>query len=156
LSITGNQTQYIPKSGGKQELPPGFFRRIAAICYDAILLIAVLFIATALLLPINSGQAFTTEQYYYPIYLFIISFFFFGWFWTHGGQTLGQRAWKIKVLTFTGKQLNWQQAFIRFLWAIFSWALCGLGFLWILVSKDKLAWHDHLSKTKIVYVSKQN
>ena len=156
MPVISTKTENAIKSGGKQESPPGFFRRFAAICYDTILLIAVLFVATASLLPFNSGQAFISGQYYYSIYLFIISFIFFGWFWTHGGQTLGQRAWKIRVLTFEHEQLSWKQAFIRFLWAIFSWAVFGLGFLWIIVSKEKLSWHDSLSKTRLFYEPKQN
>ncbi|MEI6068427.1 MAG: RDD family protein, partial [Methylococcaceae bacterium] len=79
---------------------PGFFRRLAAQLYDIFLLVAVLFVATALLLPFTTGAAVSDQQLIiYRIYLVIISFFFYGWFWTHGGQTLGLRAWKIKVLT---------------------------------------------------------
>ncbi|MEN8260121.1 MAG: RDD family protein, partial [Pseudomonadota bacterium] len=84
------------KSGPKLK-PPGFFRRLGAIFYDSLLLLSVLFVATALILPFNEGEAFHSNQHYYPLFLLILSLLFFGWFWTHGGQTLGMRAWKIKV-----------------------------------------------------------
>lgn len=129
--------------------PPGFWRCIGAIIYDALLLLAVLFLATALLLPFNAGKAFTSGQIFYPVYLFVISFVFYGWFWTHGGQTLGLRAWKLKVLTFDQKPISWRQAFLRFNTALLSWALFGLGFLWIIIDKKKHSWHDHLSKTAL-------
>ena len=75
---------------------------MAAIVYDLFLLTAVLFVATAIALPLNAGAAFTSGQYLYPVYLLAVSFLFFGWFWTHGGQTLGMRAWKIIVLNRLG------------------------------------------------------
>ena len=42
---------------------PGFLRRLAAQLYDLLLLIALLFFATALLLPFTAGEAFTAQQY---------------------------------------------------------------------------------------------
>jgi uncharacterized RDD family membrane protein YckC len=126
-------------------------RRFAAICYDSLLLIAVLFAATAIVLPLNGGKAFSRDQLYYPGYLLAVSFFFFGWFWTHGGQTLGMRAWKIRVLTFDRQPLTWKQALARFCAALLSWGICGLGFLWIVFSREKRAWHDSLSKTGVFF-----
>jgi uncharacterized RDD family membrane protein YckC len=138
--------------GAATRKAPGFFRRLAAICYDGILLSAVLFFATAIVLPLNGGGAFSRDQLYYPAYLLAVSLLFFGWFWTHGGQTPGMRAWKIKVLGFDGKPLTWKQAFVRFCAALLSWGICGLGFLWIAFSGEKRAWHDSLSKTAIFFV----
>ncbi|MDD1627213.1 MAG: RDD family protein [Methylococcaceae bacterium] len=80
-----------------------------------------------------------------------MSFFFYGWFWTHGGQTLGLRAWKIKILTLDQKPINWTQALLRFTTSIISWAFFGLGFLWILFDKNQRSWHDHLSKTALFF-----
>lgn len=124
---------------------------MAAVCYDAFLLLAVLFLATALALPFNAGQAFAGGQYFYPVYLLAISFVFYGWFWTHGGQTLGLRAWKIKVCNLDGHALGWGQAGIRFVSGLLSWACLGLGFLWCLFDKNRLCWHDYLSKTRLVF-----
>jgi len=129
---------------------PNLLPRIAAIFYDLLLLIGILFVATALILPFNAGQAFTTN-WFYSLYLIIVSFVFYGWFWTHGGQTLGLRAWKLQVLTFDKKTITWLQAFWRFSGAIASWSLFGLGFLWSLTNKNKRCWHDVLSKTDIFY-----
>lgn len=130
---------------------PGLFRRLAAIVYDLLLLGAVLFAATAAILPFNSGDAFRPDQYFYPAYLIGVSFLFFGWFWTHGGQTLGMRAWKIKVLTADRNPINWRQAALRFFSALLSWLILGLGFWWILLDKQKRGWHDRLSQTQIFF-----
>ncbi len=130
---------------------PSLLRRLAAVIYDFFLLLALWFLATALLLPLNKGQAFSSEQLFYPLYLLAVSFAFYGWFWTHGGQTLGLQAWKIKVQTLEQQPITWKQAFVRFSAAILSWSVCGLGFIWILFDKNNCAWHDHLSKTMLFF-----
>lgn len=147
-----SKTKKTLKPGRDLAPPPGFFRRFAAQSYDLFLLLALLFLATALLLPFTDGEAISARQtLIYRIYLVVISFFFYGWFWTHGGQTLGMRAWKIKVLTLDQKPINWKQASLRFATAIVSWGLFGLGFLWILLDKNRRGWHDHLSKTALFF-----
>ena len=132
-------------------IAPGLFRRLAAIVYDTFLLAALLFAATAAILPFNAGVAFTPRQLFYPAYLIGIGFLFFAWFWTHGGQTLGMRAWKIKILTFDRQPISWRQAALRFVSAFVSWALFGLGFWWILFDKQQCGWHDHWSQTAIYF-----
>ncbi len=129
---------------------PNLLRRFAAIFYDLLLLLSVLFMATALILPFNAGQAFTSNPFYL-LYLFIVSFVFYGWFWTHGGQTLGLRAWKLQVLTIDKKAITWSHAMMRFSSAIVSLSALGFGFLWALISKNKRCWHDTFSKTDIFY-----
>jgi uncharacterized RDD family membrane protein YckC len=128
---------------------PGLLRHLAVIIYDFLLLIAVLFLATAILLPFNGGEAFTNHKILYSLYLLAVSFCFYGWFWTHGGQTLGLRAWKIKVLNYEHGVISWQQAFIRFAVAFLSWGLLGLGFLWVVIDKNQRSWHDMASKTEL-------
>jgi len=147
-------TKNILQKPGKEPLSkPGFLRRLVIIFYDLLLLIALLFVATALLLPLNAGQAFTAQQFFFPLYLLSVSFFFYAWFWTHGGQTLGLRAWKSQVLTLDMKPISWKQALLRFIAAILSWGFCGLGFLWILIDKNQLSWHDRLSQTALFFVA---
>lgn len=147
-----SKTKKLLKPGHDLLSAPGFLRRLAAQVYDLFLLLALLFLATALLLPFTAGEAVSAQQtLIYRIYLAVISFFFYGWFWTHGGQTLGLRAWKIKVLTLDQKSISWTQALLRFATAIVSWGFFGLGFLWILIDKKKRSWHDRLSKTAVFF-----
>lgn len=136
--------------GAVEQMAPGFFRRLAAIVYDSLLLLAVLFLATAVALPFNAGQAFSPDQYAFPLYLVLVSFVFFGWFWTHGGQTLGMRAWKIKLTRLDGGRVNWRQAGARFGMAIVSWGLLGLGVIWSLFDRQRLSWHDRASNTRLI------
>jgi len=154
LQQTANK--FSKKPGIAAETTPGFLRRIMAVCYDAVLLLAVLFFATALTLPFNSGQAFASDQYFYHLYLLCVCFFFYGWFWTHGGQTLGLRSWKIKLCRVDGGEVTWRLAALRFAAAALSWLCFGLGFFWCLFDKNRLCWHDYLSNTKLFMVDREN
>ena len=129
------------------ESPPGLFKRIAVIVYDALLLIAVLFLATLVLLPFQENNTFEPNSWLYSVYLLTVSFVFYGWFWTRGGQTLGLMAWKLRVADVNGQHITWKQALIRFTVAIFSWGLCGLGVVWMLFNKQHLMWHDIASNS---------
>jgi uncharacterized RDD family membrane protein YckC len=129
--------------------PPSIFRRLAAITYDLLLLIAVLFLATLITLPLQENDYFQSSSWGYKVYLFFVSFLFYGWFWTRSGQTLGLIAWKIRVANSDGENVSWEQAFIRFTTAIFSWTFCGLGIIWMLFNKDRLMWHDMASKSQM-------
>ena len=99
-------------------------RRLAAIVYDSLLLSGVLFVATGLalvlaVLVLGSEAVRThnplTGNPFLSTYLFLVCFFFYGGFWTHGGQTLGMRAWRLRVQQRNGHGISWWQALLRFL-----------------------------------------
>jgi uncharacterized RDD family membrane protein YckC len=52
--------------------------------------------------------------------------FYFAWFWTHGGQTLAMKTWRIKLIRKDGATLSWQQAVMRYL-LVWLWFLPGLA-----------------------------
>jgi uncharacterized RDD family membrane protein YckC len=134
--------------------PAGLFRRLMAMCYDVLLLLSLLLAATALALLVTRGML----DYHHPLfrtYLFLVCFWFYAWFWTHGGQTLGMRAWGLRVQRLDGRPITLWQALLRFLAAIPSWAVFGLGFLWLLVDKDHMAVHDRISESVIVRLPKR-
>ena len=131
--------------------PPALLRRMAAVAYDALLLCGVLFFA-GLPLPALPEAARNSiwGQISIQIYLVMVCFLFFGWFWTHGGQTLGMRAWRLRLVGPGGSPVSWRHAAVRFLGAALSWAPLGAGFWWSLVDPEKLTWHDRLSGTRLV------
>lgn len=128
----------------------GFLRRFAAIFYDALLLFSVLFFATLVVLPFTGGRAIPPNEPLYTTYLIAVSFLYFGWFWTHGGQTLGMRAWRLRLEHENGAAVTWKVALVRFGSAILSWLPMGAGYLWMLVDTSGLTWHDRLSSTTVV------
>lgn len=130
--------------------PAGLFKRLAALIYDSLLLLAVLFISTAVLLPFTQGEAIGSGNPLMSTYLLFLSFFFYGWFWTHGGQTLGMRAWRLQIRNLREGPVTWLQALLRYLVAIPSALLGGLGYFWMLIDGRKLTWHDRYSETTIV------
>lgn len=88
----------------------------------------------------------------FTIYLLLILFLFPAWFWVHGGQTLGMRAWKIKIESKQGGNLTWIKAFYRWLAALASILSFGAGYLWLLFDRDKQTFHDRISGTRMVQV----
>jgi uncharacterized RDD family membrane protein YckC len=123
---------------------------MAAIAYDTLLVTAVLFVATAVLLALTGGEAIRPGSGWYSAYLMAVSFVYFGWFWTHGGQTLGMRSWRLRLVGAGDNGATWRQALLRFVGAGFSWLAIGAGFLCLLVDPQRLTWHDRISATRIV------
>ena len=122
-------------------------KRLLANFYDSFLLIAVLFLATAVLLLISGGYEFQTGNPLITVYLLAVSFVFLGWFWTHGGQTLGMRAWKLRVQQHTGEAITWQQASVRFLTALPAWIVLFIGIALIAdIQLHTYPWLDQLSR----------
>ena len=142
--------------------PPGLSRRLAAIVYDAL---AVLAIAILLWLVIGSvGVALNDgEQVMDSLLLKLVSWSvlpliclgFFTIFWRKSGQTLGMQAWKLKLTDHAGRQPTVQQCVIRIIAATVSAACAGLGYWWIWIDRDKLAWHDRISGTRLQLLNKE-
>ncbi len=131
----------------------GLLRRFGVMFYDSILLVAVLFFASLLVvLPFG----ITTEHYLYPLfiaYIHLVCFLFFGWFWTHGGQTLGLKTWRTRLISESGDAVNWKQALIRYIASLVCWLSVGIGFLWCYTNRERLAWNDIWSKTRLVRIN---
>jgi len=142
----------------------GLLRRLAAIAYDAILLAGLLVLASAVVTiplglalgPEQARSLFASPWFKWPFFAYcvLVAGFFHVWFWTHGGQTLGMRAWRLKVVRVDGGSLTARDAIARWLAALVSWLPLGLGFLWPLVDPCRLAWHDRLSGSRLVLLRK--
>lgn len=152
----------------------GLIKRLIVMAYDGLLLFSVLFFTSALWMLVFNLLA-PTELYVdasqlaahklaafsntgkviafsiLAINVVCVSFFFYGWFWTHGGQTLGMRVWHLYLTKPDGKFIDWNLAAKRYAWALVSWACCGLGFIWILIHPKRLAWHDAATQTQLIY-----
>jgi len=148
--------------------PAGLVRRLAAMVYDGIVLFAVLVLASAIALAVNGGEAVPAGNPLNQAWLFFVTYFFFAWFWTQGGQTVGMRAWRIRVQSRDGGPVSWTQALLRFTpvlllavvmyvpdkvfeIALVCWGvLVGLDYLWLLIDADRLTWHDRYANTAVV------
>lgn len=129
----------------------GLWRRIAAACYDLLLLAGILMVTGFVVIIARGGAAVPTGHPLFRIFVFAQVAVFFVAFWSLGGQTLGMRAWDLRVVTQSDGPLVPARAALRFAAALLSVAALGLGFLWMLVDPDGRAWHDRLSGTRIVH-----
>jgi len=133
----------------QQWKPCGLVRRLLSIFYDSVLLLPVLFFATALIMPVTGG-AIASGNPLYQLYLLLWCYLYFCWPWVKGGQTLGMRAWRIRVICQTGKNPGWKSATYRFLLAGLSWLPAGAGYLWALFDSGSQSFHDRFSHTRLV------
>ena len=132
-------------------------RRVAAMLYDGLLVLALLFLSTLPFIAVRGGEPVdASENLLYRTVLAVIIYGFFIGFWTYSGRTLGMQSWRLQLETMDGGKISISTATIRFFAALLSWAPLGLGFLWSLWDKDGLAWHDRISKTRLVYYPKDD
>ena len=124
--------------------------RLGALCYDLLLLTAILFSFTLVVLALRFGEPVPPGSLWFPLCLLAIALTFFCGFWVHGGQTLGMRAWRIRVVTDEGRELGWSRAAVRFGAALVSLAPAGLGFWWSAFDGCKRGWHDRWTHTRVV------
>lgn len=130
----------------------GLLRRIAAMLYDALLVAALLFMATIPFIAIRGGEPVeTSDNLMYRIVLLGVVFAFFVGFWSRSGRTLGMQSWGLQLETADGNRPSVATASLRFFAALLSWLPLGLGFLWQIWDPAKLTWHDRLSNTRLVY-----
>ncbi|NQZ54410.1 MAG: RDD family protein [Piscirickettsiaceae bacterium] len=130
---------------------PSLFRHLGVMLYDFLLLLSILLLAVAVAVAFNGGSAIGRGNPFFFIYLLAVCFLFYGWFWTHGGQTLGMRSWKVHLITSDNTTLNWQRAFIRFAISFISWLPAGLGIWWQYLAKNNRSLPDSLSGTRLHY-----
>ena len=97
-----------------QAEPAPVWRRVAAFCYDLLLLTAIVVCFTLAVLAVRMGAAVPPGSWWFPLCLVAIAAAFFSGFWALGGQTVGMRAWRIRVVRDDGTMLTIPQAFARF------------------------------------------
>ena len=141
---------------------PGLLRRLIAIVYDSFLIFALLLLASAIvtlsvgLLAGEQASAQLATNPLFRIWLSLIPLFFYLWFWTHGGETLGMRAWRLRIIRKDGRPPELKDALIRLFAACISVFMLGFGFLWMLIDRDNLTWHDRISRTQLILIEKRS
>lgn len=163
--------------------PAGPLRRLGAVLYDALLAIAVLVVATVPFIPFIGDRVLVPQEvgalaYLYWGWQLLVLYGFFGYFWTHRGQTIGMLAWRLRIVTHAGEPLGWNDVARRvgsiallwlpaivgqtFIWGEWregsaknaaiavSFAPLVLSYCWIPLDRARMAWHDRLSGTRIL------
>ena len=146
------------------DLPPApLWRRLAAAVYDFMLLFALWMLVGALAFAFYNMAGLPLEESGRPPFWFqrgvllplllLATWGFFAWFWLHGGQTLGMRAWRLVARDWLHGPMNLPQTVARFIGGTASWLAFGLGYLLVLV-RPYQSFHDRLSRTETVLMPK--
>ena len=160
--------------------PATLLVRIGAITYDLFLLFAVGFtyVGLAILISLAFGLEVNQEhvritsegdlltmqadEEFSPVLsgplfqagLAISFLLFYLGFWHFKSATLGMQTWRLKLVNNKGEKPSWSQLLIRSALGFFALVTFGLGYFWMLVDPEKLAFHDRFSKTRIIRMDK--
>ncbi|MBW3697497.1 RDD family protein [Vibrio sp. T187] len=152
-------------------LPPaGVMRRFGALFYDALIVLAIEMMAAGVIIAILEAlvaaglmtygpyidvsdmlSKHPIWSYVYTFYLVAVWVYFFVFFWTRAGQTLGMRAWKLRLQNPNGTAISVTQALIRLGTSGF-----GLANLTVPFDPQKRGFHDMWAKTEVVVLPKAN
>ncbi|AOJ02430.1 MULTISPECIES: RDD family protein [Burkholderia] len=104
------------------EPPPSVRRRLAALVYESLLLFGVVFFA-GLAFGVTLHQRNGLDHHnLLAAWIAAVVGVYFVWFWTHGGQTLPMKTWRLRIETARGAPLSVGRAIVRY----------ALGWLWFL------------------------
>lgn len=133
------------------------WRRFAALVYDCLLLAALSMVYAGLAVLVYVAATGNRGEAYTPMFdgpLFQLGWFaviaaFYCYFWQHGGQTLGMRAWRLQLVSTDGSAASLHQCLVRCCTGPFALGLAGLGYWWALVEPGHHCLHDRLSQTVV-------
>ncbi len=139
------------------------WRRFAALVYDALVIAAIsmAYAAVAIIIYVtvtgDKGEA-NTPMFDGPLFplgwlLLIVGFYCF--FWHRGGQTLGMRAWRLRLENEAGGTPNFIRCVIRCATGALSLGIFGCGYWWAWIDRDGHCWHDRMSRTRVVVTGKE-
>lgn len=134
-------------------------KRLLAALYDWLLVLGLMMVASVPAVALLDDAIKPGNLLYQLAMLGLAAAFFIG-FWSNGGQTLGMRAWRLKLVAggdaggYT--KASYRLATLRFLAAWLSFLPAGLGFWWGAFDQRRLCWHDRLSGTRLIVLPKQN
>lgn len=121
---------------------PSWTRILASLFYDGLLILAFWLLGTFLLALVVSPAHHDLEYHpigklLYWIFLLGLPWLFLTWFWVHGGQTLGMKAWRLRLEGQEERPVSLRAASVRFGVACLEWLVIGvllLPFFWLIKS----------------------
>ena len=100
------------------DLPCPLWRRLLALVYDLLIVVAIVMVVGLLCQLatgghlINTGAKVTVPLWYQALQGAVVAAYFVS-SWRRGGQTVGMRPWRIRVTRSDGRTPTMRQAFIR-------------------------------------------
>ena len=98
---------------------PTVRRTLAALIYEGVLLFGVVFLAGYLFSTLTQQRNGLTHHNWLAAWVGLVVGVYFVWFWTHGGQTLPMKTWRLRVVgARDGGRLSVLRAVVRY---VFAW-----------------------------------
>lgn len=121
-----------------------------SLTYEALMLAAVLVVAGFPFVLAFADLRGPWVRPLFQLYLLLVVGAYYTWFWSHGGQTVPMKTWRLRVVTTEGAALGLKQALIRYLVAVAGAIFLGLGFLWAVLDRDRQFLHDRVAGTRVI------
>jgi uncharacterized RDD family membrane protein YckC len=139
--------------------PAALWLRAAAALYDLFPLIGLWMLTAALAMfaahgDVDAAHPPAAWRAMLQAALLVVTAAYFVASWTRGGQTIGMRAWHLRVLGLDGHALPWPRALLRFALALVSLLAFGLGFAWCLLDRRNRGWHDIVARSELVRIER--
>jgi uncharacterized RDD family membrane protein YckC len=131
--------------------------RLLAALYDLLPLMGLWLGAAAFAVFVTGGALDTRQlrgKLFVQALVLIVSAAYFVVSWTRGGQTIGMRAWRLRVVRADGTSPGAAQSLLRFAVGVVSVAAFGLGLWWALIDRERRTWHDRAARTLVVRLEK--
>ena len=134
-----------------QTIAPSLFKLGACLIYEALVVIALSMACTALFVFLFGDAAAGVKRYMLQLFLWLAVGVYFVWCWFKNGQTLAMQTWQLKLFNQEQQLLSLQMAMLRYVLASVGLLIFGLGFLCVIVDRDRLFLHDRLLNNKIIF-----
>jgi uncharacterized RDD family membrane protein YckC len=124
--------------------------RLLALTYDCLPMIPLLMITSGIFLWLNGGRTVEHQPLVAALEflsIWVLAGAYFVLSWRRGGQTVGMRPWRLKVVAADGGPASVRALWLRYLVA---WLTPVLGLLWCLVDAERRGLHDLASGTLFV------
>lgn len=127
------------------------WKHFAAFIYDVFPILAIFLLTSLLVTLIRKGDIVEPHTFWFSFLIFFELAIYYIYSWKVGGQTLGMRAWKMKIIPNQPNKatLTWTEAVLRFIAGILSFLLLGLGLFWKPFTKNKSSWMDTISHSQV-------
>ena len=135
--------------------PAPLLARLAAMIYESLLVTAVLFVASFIIIPVVGEMHAAWQRHLFQVYIVGVLFAYFSAFWLRSGQTLAMKTWRIRLVNADGGPLTLRQALLRFFLALLGLLLAGAGFWWALFDRDRQFLHDRIAGTRLIRVPRK-
>ena len=152
-------TPYADAMNRTPALPANLGWRLVAMLYDLLPLLALWLLTSGVLLlvrsgvPVAPGSATAVAEL---LLLWLVAGAYATASWHRGGQTLGMRPWRLRVVDAHGRDPSWRAACVRYAVAGISLLAFGIGFMWALFDRQQRTWHDLAAGTLLVRLGRSD